>query len=298
LARISKIRRSLASDYVQPSFEKRVYCPPMDITTERVWTDFREVRELIPLVLSLTNSVVQEFTANALLALGASPIMSEALEEIIELVGIASALNLNIGTPTPRSAEAMALAAQTAKARQIPIVLDPVAVGVTKLRRDLADRLLEIAPSAIIRGNQAEIAALAGIPALARGVDAAESSEKASLAVRQLAKRLGTVAVASGPIDYLSDGKMVIAVDNGHPMMARITGSGCVASALIAAFLAVNPNALSAAMSAVIVMDIVGELAAEHSRSEGPSSFRIRFLDTFDKLEPEHLEARMKVTRV
>ncbi len=270
----------------------------MDITAERVWADFRAVRETIPLVLSLTNSVVQEFTANALLALGASPIMSDALEEITELVGIANALNLNIGTPTPRSAEAMAFAAQAAKARRIPIVLDPVAVGATKLRRSLADRLLEIAPSAVIRGNQAEIATLAGLPALARGVDAAESSEKASVAVRQLAKRLGTVAVASGPIDYLSDGKTVIAIDNGHPLMGRITGSGCVATAVIAAFLPVNPNPLAAAISAMIVMDIVGELAAEHSRSEGPGSFRIRFLDTFDRLEPEHLEARMKLMRV
>jgi hydroxyethylthiazole kinase len=270
----------------------------MDITAERVWADFRSVRELIPLVLSLTNSVVQEFTANALLALGASPIMSDALEETVELVGIANALNLNIGTPTPRSAEAMALAAQAAKARRIPIVLDPVAVGATKLRRGLADRLLEIAPCAIIRGNQAEIAALAGLPAVARGVDATESSDQAANAIRQLAKRFGTVAIASGPIDYLSDGKTVIAVDNGHPMMARITGSGCVASAVIAAFLPVNPNPLAAAMSAVIVTDIVGELAAEHSRSEGPGSFRIRFLDTFDRLEPEHLEARMKVVRV
>jgi hydroxyethylthiazole kinase len=270
----------------------------MEITAERVWTDLRTLRETIPLVLSLTNSVVQEFTANALLALGASPIMSDALEEITELVGVASALNLNIGTPTPRSAEAMALAAQAAKALRIPIVLDPVAAGATKMRRSLADRLLEIAPSAVIRGNQAEIATLAGLPGLARGVDAAEPSEAASIAVRQLAKRLGTVAVASGPIDYLSDGKTVIAVDNGHPIMARITGSGCVASAMIAAFLPVNPNPFAAAISAMIVMDIVGELAAEHSRSEGPGSFRIRFLDTFDRLEPEHLEARMKVMRV
>jgi hydroxyethylthiazole kinase len=270
----------------------------MEITADLVWADFRAVRENIPLVLSLTNSVVQEFTANALLALGASPIMSDALEEIIELAGLANALNLNIGTPTPRSAEAMALAAQAAKARRIPIVLDPVAVGATKLRRGLADRLVEIAPSAVIRGNHAEIAALAGLPALARGVDAAESSEKASVAVRQLAKRLGTVAIASGPIDYLSDGRMVISVDNGHPLMSRITGSGCVATAVIAAFLAVNPNPFAAAISAMVVTDIVAELAAEHSRSEGPASFRIRFLDTFDRLEPEHLESRMRVMRV
>jgi hydroxyethylthiazole kinase len=270
----------------------------MVITADGVWADFRKVRETTPLILSLTNSVVQEFTANALLALGASPIMSDALEEITELVGLANALNLNIGTPTSRTAEAMALAAQAAKTKRIPIVLDPVAVGATELRRKLADRLLQIVPSAVIRGNQAEIAALAGLPSVARGVDAAESSDQAAAAVRQLAKRLGTVAVASGPIDYLSDGDTVIAVDNGHPLMARITGSGCVATAIIAAFLTVSPNPLAAAVSAMIVMDIVGELAADHSRSEGPGSFRIQFLDAFDRLEPEHLKARMRVAPV
>ena len=269
----------------------------MDITAGGVWADFRKLRETVPLVLSLTNSVVQEFTANALLALGASPIMSDSFEEITELVDLASALNLNIGTPTPRSAEAMELAARAAKSKQTPIVLDPVAVGVTRLRRRLVDRLLRIAPSAVIRGNQAEIAALAGLPALARGVDAAEPSDEAAMAARQLAKRFGTVAIASGPIDYLSDGKTIFAIDNGHPMLARITGSGCVASATIAAFLAVNSNPLAAAVSAMTVMNIVGELAAEHSRSEGPGSFRIRFLDTFDRLEPEHLETRMRVMR-
>src|SRR5260370_7379422 len=126
----------------------------MDITAERIWAYFRTVRETIPLVLSLTNSVVQEFTANALLALGASAIMSDALEEIAELVGVASALNLNIGTPTPRSAEAMALAARVAKAKQIPIVLDPVPARAYRLRRGLATLLLHIAPSAFFPRNQ------------------------------------------------------------------------------------------------------------------------------------------------
>jgi hydroxyethylthiazole kinase len=270
----------------------------MDITADDVWSDFRKLRETTPLVLSLTNSVVKEFTANALLALGASPIMSDSLEEITELVKLANALNLNIGTPTPRSSEAMVLAAQTAKTIRIPIALDPVAVGATEFRRQLVDRLLQIVPSASIRGNQAEIAALAGLPSAARGVDATESTDQASISVRRLARQLGTVVVASGPIDYLSDGNTVLAIDNGHPLLTRITGSGCVATALIAAFSAVNPDSLAAAVSAMAVMNITAELAAEHSRSEGPGSFRIRFLDTFDKLEPEHLDARMRMFRV
>jgi len=269
----------------------------MDIAADRIWTDFRTLRETTPLVLSLTNSVVREFTANALLALGASPIMSDAFEEIAELVGIAGALNLNIGTPTPRSAEAMAIAAAVAKAKGIPIALDPVAVGATQMRRKLVDRLLSIATPTVIRGNQAEIAALAGLSSLARGVDAVGNLEQAPAVVRQLAKQIGTIVVASGATDYVSDGNTVITIENGHPLMARTTGSGCVATAVIAAFLPISSHPFSAAISAMVVMDLAGELAADHSRTEGPGSFRIRFLDAFDKLDPELVEQRMKLCR-
>jgi hydroxyethylthiazole kinase len=267
----------------------------MDIAADHIWADLRTLRERTPLVLSLTNSVVREFTANALLALGASPIMSDAFEEITELVGIAGALNLNIGTPTPRSADAMALAAAAAKAKGIPIALDPVAAGATQMRRKLVDRLLSIATPTVIRGNQAEIAALAGLSSVARGVDAVGSLDQAQAIVCQLARQTGTIVVASGATDYLSDGRTVIAIDNGHPLMARTTGSGCVATAVIAAFLSVSPDPFSAAISAMVVMDLAGEIAVDHSRTEGPGSFRVRFLDAFDKLGPEHIEQRMKL---
>src|SRR5258708_8862747 len=147
----------------------------MDITADRIWADFRTLRETTPLVLSLTNSVVREFTADALLGLGASPIMSDAFEEIAELVGISSALNLNIGTPTPRTTEAMALAAGVAKAKAIPIPLDPVAVVATRLRRELVDRLLRLAIPTVIRGNQAAIASLACLPPGPRHQDSVDN---------------------------------------------------------------------------------------------------------------------------
>src|SRR5260370_26142656 len=182
-----------------------------DITADRIWADFRTLRETTPLVLSLTNSVVREFTADALLGLGASPIMSDAFEEIAELVGISSALNLNIGTPTPRSTEVMALAAGVAKAKAIPIALDPVAVGATRLRRELVDRLLRIAIPTVIRGNQAEIAALAGLPSVARGVDAVGILDQLSDVVRQFAKQLGTDILSSGAYDSISEGERLIA---------------------------------------------------------------------------------------
>jgi hydroxyethylthiazole kinase len=270
----------------------------MDISADSIWADFRTLRETTPLVLSLTNSVVQEFTANALLALGASPIMSDAFEEVAELVGISGAVNLNIGTPTPRSAEAMALAAAAAKVKGIPIALDPVAVGATQMRRKLVDRLLGIAIPTVIRGNQAEIAALTGLAAVARGVDAVGNLDQAHAVVCQLAKQTGAIVIASGATDYVSDGNTVIAIENGHPLMGRTTGSGCVATAVVAAFLSVSSHPFSAAISAMVVMDLAGELAADHSQTEGPGSFRVRFLDAFDKLEPEHIEQRLKLCRL
>jgi hydroxyethylthiazole kinase len=192
----------------------------------------------------------------------------------------------------------MALAAGVAKGKAIPIALDPVAVGATRLRRELVDRLLRIATPTVIRGNQAEIAALAGLPSIARGVDAIGNLDQVFAVVRRLAKQLGTVVVASGATDYLSDGETVIAIENGHPLMARTTGSGCVATAIIAAFLPISSSSFSAAVSAMVVMDLAGELAADHSRTEGPGSFRVRFLDAFDKLEPEYIEERMRVTKI
>ena len=267
----------------------------MDITSDSIWADFRTLRETTPLVLSLTNSVVREFTANALLALGASPIMSDAFEEIAELIGIAGALNLNIGTPTPRSAEAMALAAAAAKAKGIPIALDPVAVGATQMRRSVVDRLLRVATPTVIRGNQAEIAALAGLSSVARGVDAVGNLDQAHAVVCHLARQTGSIVVASGATDYVSDGNTVIAIENGHAIMARTTGSGCVATAVIAAFLPITSHPFSAAISGMVVMDLAGEIAADHSQTEGPGSFRVRFLDAFDQLDPEQIERRMKL---
>jgi hydroxyethylthiazole kinase-like sugar kinase family protein len=126
-------------------------------------------------------------------------------------------------------------------------------------------------------------------------VDAVGNLEQAPAVVRQLAKQTGTIVVASGATDYLSDGNTVIAIENGHGLMARTTGSGCVATAVIAAFLPISSDPFSGAISAMVVMDLAGELGADHSQTEGPGSFRVRFLDAFDKLEPEHIEQRMKL---
>jgi hydroxyethylthiazole kinase len=269
----------------------------MRITVETVWECYQNVRYVNPLVYSITNSVVQNFTANALLAVGASPLMSDAVEEVAELVAISNAINLNIGTPTPRGIDAMQLALRTANARSIPVALDPVAAGVTELRRESIVRLFAAGRPLVIRGNASELAFLAGTQSVAKGVDADPHQTGNIEAVRAVSAKHACIAVASGEVDFVAagNGRFVWSVQNGHPLMARITGSGCVATAIVAAFVGANPDPVLATIAAMSLNGVVGELAADHSRTDGPGSFQVQYLDLLQRLDFEHLEARMQV---
>jgi hydroxyethylthiazole kinase len=272
----------------------------MRITVETVWGCYQNVRHLNPLVYSITNSVVQNFTANALLAVGASPLMSDAVEEVAELVAISNAINLNIGTPTPRGIDAMQLALKTANARSIPVALDPVAAGVTELRRESIARLFAAGRPLVIRGNASELAFLAGTQSVAKGVDADPNQAGTVDAVRAVSAKHSCIAVASGEVDFVAaaDGRSVWSVQNGHPLMARITGSGCAATAIVAAFVGANRDPLLATIAAMALNGVVGELAADHSRTDGPGSFQVQYLDLLQRLDFEHLEARMQVSEL
>jgi len=267
----------------------------IEISAYSIWTDLQKIREMVPLVYNITNSVVQDFTANALLALGASPIMSDSVEEAAELVEASDVLNINIGTPNERSIAAMFEANKTARKLGRPVALDPVAVGATRLRRKLIEDLLSSGTPTIVRGNLAEISVFAGLEWAGKGVDSSFDPGLPGEIVRAAAQKIGSVVVGTGKIDYASDGKRIISIANGHPFMTRVTGMGCVATSIIAAFLPVQPIALVAAVHAMAFTDIAGELAAEHSRTEGAGTFRVSFLDSFDKLGPRYLEAKMKV---
>ena len=253
---------------------------------------------MVPLVYNITNSVVQDFTANALLALGASPIMSDSVEEAAELMEVSNVLNINIGTPNENSTAAMFEANKTAHKLGRPVALDPVAVGATRLRRKLIEDLLLSGTPTIVRGNLAEISVLVGLEWGGKGVDSSLEPGLPGEIVRAAAQKIGTVVVGTGRIDYASDGKRVISIANGHPFMTRVTGMGCVATSIIAAFLPVQPIALVAAVHAMAFIDIAGELAAEHSLTEGAGTFRVSFLDSFDKLGPRYMEAKMRVSEV
>ncbi|MBV9672581.1 MAG: hydroxyethylthiazole kinase [Verrucomicrobia bacterium] len=266
----------------------------LEISPGSVWEDLQKISAKSPLIHNITNTVVQNFTANALLALGASPIMSDAMEELGELIKVADAVNLNIGTPSGIIPEALVFAARSARDLGKPVALDPVAMGATVFRRKLIDRLRDTAAPTVIRGNVSEISALKNLAWSGKGVDATGSVENAPELVRSVAKETGVIIASTGAIDFVSDGIDVFTVANGHQLMSRVTGTGCVATAFIAAFLAVQPTALVATLHALVVMGIAGELAAEDPTTKGPGSFYVNFLDSFDRLSLDILESRMK----
>lgn len=251
------------------------------------------LRERSPLVQCLTNFVSMDLAANLLNASGASPAMVHDPEESAELAAIASAVCVNIGTPSPRWAEGMVAAATAAREHEVPWVLDPVAVGATRYRRDLVAALLPLSPT-VVRGNAGEVLALAGQTGTSRGVDSLASVEEARPVVQDLARELGAVVVVSGEADLVADADRVALVHGGHPWMPMITALGCSASALVAAATAVVDDPFEAATGAMGLLAAAGGAAAE--RSEGPASLRVALVDrlALDD-DPARSEVRVEV---
>jgi hydroxyethylthiazole kinase len=262
-------------------------------TTFRSGTLLKRIREQKPLIHHITNMVVMNDTANITLGIGALPVMAHAIEEVEEMVGFAGALVLNIGTLYPAQIEAMFLAGKRANERGIPIVLDPVGAGATRLRTETAYHLATELRITVVRGNASEIAALVGIESETRGVESISVAETPEHIVRRAARELKTTVAITGAQDLIADNNRLARVDNGHPLLASITGSGCMATSLIGAFLAVEPDALLATTAALAAMGLAGEKAAP--RSGGPGTFRSHLLDAVAALEEQTLTAGQKV---
>ena len=265
----------------------------MTLKSEDIYKDLWTIRQQSPLVHNITNYVVMNTTANALLSLGASPVMAHANEEVAEMTGIASALVINIGTLSPAWISAMFTAAKTAKEKGIPIILDPVGVGATTLRTDTArDLIRETAPD-IIRGNGSEIMALSQAGVTTKGVDSTSDSNDALESARNLNQAFNSVVCVTGETDYILDGDNLLQVKNGHALMPKVTGLGCTASAVCGAFAAVNPDRIKAAAHAMAVMGIAGEMAAQDAK--GPGTLQLHFLDALYNLSEKDIEARLNV---
>lgn len=252
------------------------------------------VRERKPLIHNITNFVAMNFTANALLAMGASPVMAHAANEVEEMVSHAAALVLNIGTLTEEQIESMILAGRMAAACRVPIIFDPVGSGATAFRTRSARRIIAETNPVVIRGNPSEVLSLADASSQTRGVDSAHTVGQATAAARTLALELGATLAITGPVDLVTDGRRTLRIANGHPLMGRVTGTGCAATAIIGAFLSVESDPVRAAASALAYFGLSGEMAARNAAA--PGSFMIQLLDALDTITPEQLEAGCRIT--
>lgn len=260
---------------------------------ERTCKILSAIRERSPLVLCLTNSVVQPITANLLLAAGAAPVMLNDKSEARELVacGAANALLVNLGTLSETQAQTMR-AAIDAAGTHVPWVLDPVAVGALGLRTRFAKEILSKKPT-MIRGNASEILALAGFDSSARGPESTHGSEAALDASQQLANASGAAVLVTGATDYATDGAATLALGNGNALATKLTGAGCSMGALAAACLAVAETPLEAAVANALIMGIIGDIAAESSR--GPGSFAVALIDALYNLSENDIRSRARV---
>lgn len=257
--------------------------------------DLALIKAKSPLIHNITNYVVMNNTANALLALGASPVMAHSTDEVADMAAIASALVINIGTLEDRWVEAMLIAGKTALLKHIPIIFDPVGAGATAYRTMVSRKIIEDCKPTVIRGNASEIIALFNAGVQTKGVDTTESSEYALTPAKMLAKQTGSIVVVSGETDYITNGEEVRTVRNGHPMMTQVTGMGCTATAVVAAFAAINPDTTEAATHAMAVMGIAGEIAASQSRGNG--SLQINFLDELYGINGETIRKALSTER-
>lgn len=236
-----------------------------------------------PLVHCMTNDVVQTFTANVLLALGASPAMVIDAGEAAQFSAIASAVLINVGTLTQPRAQAMRAAVESANSAKTPWTLDPVAVGALTLRSEFCRGLLQLQPAAI-RGNASEILALAGESRGGRGVDTTDTAATALPAAQKLARESGAIVAVTGEVDYITDGQQTLAVQGGDPLMTRVVGTGCALSAVVAASCALPGSRLENVAGACALMKFAGQQAAG---GRGPGSFMPAFLDALYAMNAE-----------
>ena len=265
------------------------------MNTDNLMRDLAILREKSPLVHNITNYVAMNFSANALLAIGASPVMAHAVEEMDDMVAIASALVINIGTLDAEWVRGMLTAGHAAHRMGKPIVLDPVGAGATPYRTETAWQIIRECRPTIIRGNASEIMALVNADVKSKGVDSSQSSDDALESAQQLAKTTGAVVVISGATDYITDGTRTEIITYGSPLMTLVTAMGCTASSMVGAFAGINPDPFEASLHGMAVMGICGERAV--AKKAAPGSLLPNFVDELYAITPEQLGEHVTANR-
>jgi len=253
----------------------------------------RRIRIQKPVVHHLTNWVTIYDCANVVKVLGASPVMAHALEEVAQMTEIASALVLNIGTLTPELVRAMKVAARSANDNDIPVVLDVCGAGATGLRDRACFELLEEARIDIIKGNASEVARVNGEGVRTRGVDASRVDRDLAEVARELARKRKCTVVVTGKQDLVANEKCLYVVKNGHPMMARIVGTGCMAASVIGTFAAVEADLGIAAAAGLVCFEVAAEVAVKEAA--GPGTFKVKLFDCLYHLDKKTIDRRQKV---
>ncbi|PAV08131.1 hydroxyethylthiazole kinase [Methanosphaera cuniculi] len=283
----------------------------MNIKIDEISENLKQIKEKSPLIHCITNVVTVRDCANTLLAIGASPIMANEPDEASDITSIANSLVINIGTLTKEQIKTMQKSAKTAKDNNIPIILDPVGIGVSEIRNQTSiDIIKEVKPT-IIRGNLSEIKAVAMLYGIldecnkAKGVDVAETDiispetlKSNSILIKKIAEKLDTTIAVSGPIDIISDGNDVYTIDNGDQMLSKITGAGCMLTSIMGGYAAIT-NSLDAAICATLTMDIAGEIAAKQTiaNNQGTGSFGIYLMDEFYNMDMEKILTYAKIKK-
>ncbi|MDR4946929.1 hydroxyethylthiazole kinase [Neobacillus cucumis] len=266
--------------------------------TNYVYETLQKVRQVSPLVHNITNVVVTNFTANGLLALGASPVMAYASEEVADMAKIASALVLNIGTLNAQNVYSMIIAGKAANEFGVPVIFDPVGAGATPYRTETAHKIMKEVKVSVVRGNAAEIANVVGEKWEIKGVDAgAGNGNTVELAIKA-AKASGSVVVITGKEDIVSDGETTYVVTGGHPILTKVTGTGCLLTSVIGAFAGVEKNVLKATTAALAYYGIAAEKAAKKTAEVGPGSFQIEFINQLALVSEEDLKANVSIKEI
>lgn len=252
-----------------------------------------ELREKRPLVHNITNYVVMNFTANTLLAMGASPVMAHAVDEVEEMVSLAGALVINIGTLSKQWLESMLKAGKKANELGLPVVLDPVGSGATSFRTHAFRTLIKELKLSVVRGNPSEILSIGSDYVRTKGVETAHEAEEALEAAKTVAKEIDSVAAITGPMDLVTDGERVIRCYNGHPLLGLVTGTGCAATAAIGAFISITSDSLEAAAAGLAFFGLAGELAG--AKANSPGSFVVSLLDALHEITPQEFQEKARL---
>jgi len=251
------------------------------------------IRNNSPLVHNITNYVVMNNTANALLSVGASPVMAHSLDEVEDIISISSSLVINMGTLSELWVDSMIKAGKKANELKKPIVFDPVGIGASSYRTEIAKEIIEKTSPCVIRGNASEIMVLAQLSSVTKGVDSTAKTVEALNGAIQLSKELNNTVVVSGETDYIVTRNKVSSVNNGREIMSKVTGMGCTATSVIGASIAVEDDVHEAAVFSMALMGVAGEIA--ESKSNGPGSFQISFLDTLSSVSSKTISDNARI---